>query len=182
MTTFFRVIPLLAPIAVALSVSGCIGSEDSDLQSYIDEVKARQPKAIDPLPKIKQIETFVYEARGRRSPFSSDFGEDTKDKEISGSGLRPDRDRRKEELEQFPLDSLRMVGTLKQEEKTWGLIQSQDGVIHRVQPGNYAGLNDGQITHISEDKIELTEIVPDGDGNYREREAVLSLGNKQEQR
>ena len=183
MTSPSRVTPLLVPIIISLLITGCIGNEMNDLHNYIEEIKARQPRAIEPLPKIQQIETFVYEAKSRRDPFSTEFGVDNlSEREITGEGLRPDPSRRKEELEQYPLDTLRMVGTLRLEEKTWALIQSQDGVIHRVIPGNHAGINHGQITHISDEKVELTEIVPDGEGNYRERQAILSLGSAQEQR
>ena len=183
MSTTSRIIPLSALVIITLSISGCIGNDMGDLQRYIDEVKARQPRAIEPLPKIQQVESYIYESKGRRDPFSSTFGEEEfAEKTVSGGGLRPDPLRRKEELEQFPLDTLRMVGTLKQNDKTWALVKSQDGVIHRVQPGNHAGLNHGQITHIAEQKIELTEIVPDGQGNYQERQAVLSLGGVEEKR
>ena len=179
-----RLLLLLIPLALPLSLTGCIGSDMSDLYNYIEEVKARPPKAIEPLPQVRQVETFVYEPRGRRDPFSPTFGGVPLEENTEGpsNGLRPDPLRRKEELEQFPLDTLRMVGTLKLGDKIWGLIQSQDGVIHRVQPGNHAGLNYGQITQISEEKIELTEIVPDGNGGYQERQALLTLSSPEEQR
>ena len=183
MTRFYKVIPLLLIVSSSALLSGCIGKDMADLRDYIKKVKERPPKAIAPLPKIKQVETFVYEAQGRRDPFSSEFGDATIDNSaIVGTGLQPDHNRRKEELERYPLDSLRMVGTLQQEEKTWGLVQTQDGVIHRVEPGNHAGLNHGQITHITEEKIELTEIVAVGEGSYRERQAVIALTGLQERK
>lgn len=172
-----RAFLLMTLLVASLGLAGCFESDLDELQRYVDEVKARPPRAIEPLPQIQQVETFVYNARGRRNPFSSDFGtEEFAEGKTTGDGVRPDLLRRKEELEQFPLDTLRMVGTLQQEEKTWALVLSQDGVIHRVQPGNYMGLNNGQITHISEEKVELTEIVADGEGSYQERQAVLALG------
>ncbi len=87
----------------------------------------------------------------------------------------PDFNRRKEELEGFSLDALRMVGTLEQLETTWALIQTQDKTIYRVKAGNYVGRNHGQITRISESGIDLTEIIADGQGGYRERQASLAL-------
>ncbi|MBU0501311.1 MAG: pilus assembly protein PilP [Gammaproteobacteria bacterium] len=181
MTNPSRVFVFILPFAAALSLAGCFGGGMEELQAYIEAIKARPPRAIEPLPQIQQIESFVYNARGRRSPFSSDFGtEEFAEGKAAGEGVRPDLMRRKEELEQFPLDTLRMVGTLAQDQKTWALVLSQDGVIHRVQPGNYLGLNNGQITHISEEKVELTEITPDGDGGYQERQAVLTLGGETE--
>lgn len=70
-----------------------------------------------------------------------------------------------------------MVGTLEQNDETWALIKTKDGTIHRVSPGNYMGQNDGKITRISEDKIELIEIVPTGNG-FLEREAAVALGEE----
>jgi type IV pilus assembly protein PilP len=93
------------------------------------------------------------------------------------NGIRPDPNRRKEELESYALDSLRMVGTLEQEEQTWGLVKTSDGTIHRVAPGNYLGQNDGRITQISEEKIELIELVPTGSG-FLEKEAAVALGEE----
>jgi len=108
-------------------------------------------------------------------PFLADEGEEEEVQELADDGLRPDLLRRKEELEAFPLDSIRMVGTLQQQDIIWGLIVSKDGTIYRVRPGNYLGQNHGQITSIQENKIELNEIVPDGRGRYTERQASLAL-------
>lgn len=170
----------LAVAIAATSLSACIGSSMDDLHAYIAEVKARPPQDIKPLKKIVHIESFIYNDRGRRDPFDPGMGiEEEKTEAISdtGPGLRPDPLRRKEELEQFPLDTLRMVGTLNQNQQTWALVKSQDTTIHRVQPGNYMGQNHGQITQVSEDKVELTEIVPDGRGSYQERQASISLAS-----
>ena len=93
------------------------------------------------------------------------------------SGLRPNFDRRRESLEAFPLDSLRMVGTLERSENHFALIQDATGLIHRVQSGNYIGQNYGKITGIAEDKIEVLEIVPDGLGGWMDRDAALDLSD-----
>jgi type IV pilus assembly protein PilP len=92
----------------------------------------------------------------------------------SGS-LRPDSRRNREFLEQFSLDTLRMVGTLRLSDRTYGLIKTKDGLVHRVLPGNYLGQADGRVTEISPSKISVVEIVPDGLGGYMERPASLAL-------
>ena len=92
-------------------------------------------------------------------------------------GLRPDLDRVREPLEDFPLDTLRMVGTLDINETVYGLVQTSDGLIHRVIPGNYLGQNDGRITDISESEILLVEIISDGIGGYIERDAAIGLSD-----
>jgi type IV pilus assembly protein PilP len=96
----------------------------------------------------------------------------------SGSGLagvRPDQKRNREFLEQFSLDTLKMVGTLKLEGRVFGLVRTKDGLVHRVTVGNYLGQADGKITDITPSKISLVEIVPDGLGGYMERPAGLAL-------
>jgi type IV pilus assembly protein PilP len=167
---------ILIALGSAALIAGCAGDNLRDLERYIQDVKSRPSQEIDPIPEIPQIATFTYVGEGKRDPFSP-LGDQQQQAETgpSSAGPRPDFLRRKEELEQFPLDSLRMVGTLEQQELNWALVRSTDGVIHRVKAGNYMGQNHGQITRITEDQIELTEIVPDGQGGYRERQASLDL-------
>ena len=163
--------------AATLALGGCGGSMD-DLERYVDEVKSRPGKRPDPLPEIKPYETFTYVAdtEGLRSPFEPDTpsaasggGE--------GGGVRPDTNRSREYLEGFPLDSFDMVGTLTMGGTTYGLVQAQDGIVHRVVPGNYIGQNDGRINDITESEIQLTEIVSNGIGGYIERDVAIALAN-----
>ncbi len=165
-----RLIPLL-PLLV---LGGC-GGDMSDLETYVQAVKARSPTPIEPVPEIVPVETFVYEPGDRRDPFTPDAQTEPAEPTLADNGLAPDPTRRKEELEGFSLDSLRMVGTLEQENTRWGLVRTKDGVVHRVKVGNYMGMNNGQITNISEDAIQLTEIVSDAPGQWRERSATVAL-------
>jgi type IV pilus assembly protein PilP len=161
---------VFAAALLALLVGGCGGDMD-DLMAYVDEVKARPGGRIEPLPQIKPYQTFAYEAFDARSPF-------VPDQTPSGSqmaGPRPDAGRPKEFLEGFPLDTLSMVGTLEREGRTFGLLQTQDGLIHRVLPGNYIGQNDGRVVSISEAEIQVEELVPDGIGGFFKRSAAVSL-------
>ena len=93
---------------------------------------------------------------------------------IVDNGIRPDKHRLKEALESYGLTELQLVGTLEQE-SVWALIRSSDGVIHRVQVGNYIGQNNGEILSISETEIKLKEIVLEGKGRYIERDSSLSV-------
>ena len=168
-----RLIPALA--AGALLLGGC-SSDMDDLDRYINEVKARPGGRIEPLPEITPYEIFTYTAdvEGLRSPFVPDSPQVASG---GAGGTRPDRDRSREFLEQFPLDTLAMVGTLELGEQTYGLLQTRDGLIHRVQPGNYIGQNDGRIVTITESEIRLVEIISDGIGGYLERDAAIGLSD-----
>ena len=169
----FRLLISLLPIAV---LSGCANPNLGELRDYVAKQKAAPPGRIDPLPEIKQIETFLYSDEGRRNPFVDMSGQQAEAAGITGNGLRPDYNRRKEELESYPLDSIRMVGTLEQQTgAAWGLVKTKEGTIHKVKNGNYMGQNHGRIMLITEDRIELNEIVQDGSGGYIERQASLAL-------
>ena len=76
---------------------------------------------------------------------------------------------------QFAITSVSMMGTLEREGSTWAIVRSPDSIIHRIGVGNYIGKNHGKIIGISEDRIELKEIVPDGQGGWSERDASLAL-------
>lgn len=160
-----------------LLLNGCGGDDFSDINKYIQEVKAKPRGAIDPLPETKVVETFVFKPDGLRDPFRQiEKTIDESNVDLSGvSGIKPDTERRKEELEAYPLDSLRMMGTLRDQKGLWGLVKAKDGTIHSVQVGNHMGQNYGKIVRILEDKIELMEIVPDKPGTWREQQATLAL-------
>lgn len=169
MRDWTRIIALGAlSLLVAAAVSGC-SSEQEELEQWVAQVKKRPGGRIEPLPEIKAYETFAYNAGDQRSPFSMAAPAGP------GGSVRPDAKRNREFLEQFSLDTLSMVGTLKLGGRYFGLVQTKDGLVHRVQPGQYMGQNDGKITTVSDSKISLVEIVPDGMGGYMERTAAIGL-------
>jgi type IV pilus assembly protein PilP len=167
MTTTQR-IALAAAVLTALA--GCADDTD-ELRAKIAEVKSRPGGRIEPLPEVKPYETFAYAAQDQRSPFEAGVPASL----TAPGALRPDASRAREFLEQFSLDTLRMVGTLRLGGRSYGLVQTKDGLVHRVLPGNHLGQNDGRITAIEEGKISLIEIVPDGMGGFIERPAALAL-------
>ncbi len=163
-------------LAGSIALGACSGDMD-DLDQYVNSVKARPGGRIEPLPEITPYEAFIYtaDAEGLRSPFVPDSPQAAANSSLGGT--RPDPERSREFLEQFPLDSLRMVGTLELGETNFGLIQTSDGLIHRVIPGNYLGQNDGRIVAVDDSKIELVEIISDGIGGYLERQAAVGLAD-----
>ncbi|SRR5579871_580761 len=166
--------PLIAVLLAAFvlgPIAGC-GDSTSDLKTELEQMKKRPGGRIEPMPDIKPYESFVYDPSGLRSPFQPSVPVVAP----GAGGVRPDARRNREFLEGFSLDTLRMVGTLHQGGKVFGLVQTKDGLIHRVLPGNYVGQNDGRVSAITESKIAVTEIVPDGLGGYMERQAAISLG------
>src|SRR3546814_1928720 len=115
-----------------------------------------------------QFETLEYAAQGMRDPFRDAFT--AKD---SGSGPRPDSHRRQQTLEQFPLDSLDMVGTIGRGGGMVGLVVAPDKLVYRNQPGVYMGQNDGRVTAVHEDRNDLAQPVLDCPGRLLERPASV---------
>ncbi|KRA54704.1 fimbrial protein [Pseudoxanthomonas sp. Root65] len=162
-------------ILAVLVTSGCARGVTStpgdapNLEKWVEDVRARPAPPLEPLPVMQQFETFEYAAQTLRDPFSNAWSNsDT-------GGLRPDPDRRKETLEQYPLDSLDMVGTIGKGAGLVALVMGPDKVTYRVRPGNYLGQSDGRVTSVREDGVELVELVPDGAGGWLERPASLAL-------
>jgi len=168
-----KLIPLAA-IALSgltlLSLGGCSGDMD-ELRQKVAEIRSRPGERVEPLPEIKPYESYAYNAGNLRSPFV----QSAPARDDIASSIRPDAKRPREFLEQFPLDSLRMVGTLQLQGREYGLVQGKDGLVHRVLPGNHLGQSDGRITGITNTKISVIQIVPDGLGGYIENPASLTL-------
>jgi type IV pilus assembly protein PilP len=155
---------------VASALTGCT-SKDDELEQFIVDTKKEPGGRVEPLPELKPYESYTYESSNIRSPFMPGGSGS------SSAALRPDSRRNREFLEQFSLDTLRMVGTLRLADRTYGLVKTKDGLVHRVLPGNYMGQADGRVTEITPSKINVVEIVPDGLGGYIERPAALALNN-----
>lgn len=170
---FARCAGLLAAVVLLAACGRGVTSTPGDapnLDKWTAEVRARPAPPLDPLPVMQQFETFEYAAQGLRDPFSDAFAN-----EASAGGPRPDSNRRKQTLEQFPLDSLGMVGTLGTGSGLIALVMAPDDVTYRVRPGVYMGQNDGRVTAVFEDRIEMVELVPDGAGGWLERPAAIAL-------
>ncbi|KAF1711541.1 fimbrial protein [Pseudoxanthomonas kalamensis DSM 18571] len=163
------------PVLAILVLAGCgrgITSTPGDapnLRKWVEDVRARPAPPLDPLPVMQQFETFEYAAQDMRDPFSDAWNN------ADSSGPRPDPNRRKETLEQYPLDSLDMVGTIGSGGGLVALVMAPDKVTYRVRPGVYLGQSDGRVTSVHEDRIELVELVPDGAGGWLERPAAIAL-------
>jgi type IV pilus assembly protein PilP len=162
---------LCVALACGYAALTACSSADDELARFIEDTKKEPGGRVEPLPEIKPYETFVYAASDLRSPFlPSSPG--------SGAGLagvRPDQKRNREFLEQYSLDTLKMVGTLRLAGQMFGLVETKDGLVHRVSIGNHMGQAEGKIIEILPSKISLIEIVPDSLGGYMERPAALAL-------
>ena len=173
MKSLFQSRLLTLALATAF-VSGC-GGDMSDLEQWVADKKAERVPFLNDLPEVTPYEVFTYGAEDERSPFIPSQDRNAPTDETGTEG--PDRNRNPEHLESFPLDSLRMVGSLNTGNVESALVQTNDGLIHRVRPGNYMGQNYGRVTSIDGSQIRLIELVPNGLGGWAEREAAIGLSD-----
>jgi type IV pilus assembly protein PilP len=161
-------------LLILVSMTAACQQEKADLETYVAEVKSQQKSDIPPIPVMKPYEHFEYAATELRDPFVPTVVDmaDPEPEPIADNGIQPDQNRRKEALEAFELAELQFVGTLEQEQ-IWALVRAPDGVIHRVQVGNYMGRNHGKIISITSEEIKLKEIVANGRGGFIERDTSV---------
>lgn len=163
----------IAVLLTALLLAGCGGEEFEDLQRFVKESGADLRGKVDPPPDIKPYEPMNYDnSAGLPDPFKPHKAEV---KNFGGGINQPDLNRPKQELEEFPLDGLKMVGYLQRSGVGYAVVRSPDGKVHRVKAGNYMGLNFGQIMEVTETELRIKEMVQDGAGDWSERESSLQL-------
>jgi type IV pilus assembly protein PilP len=166
----------VAVLLLGLVVAGCGGEKFSDLRQFVKESGEGLRGRVDPIPEIKQFEPFAYNAFDLPDPFKPRATMVDSRGPSAGSGPRPDQDRVKEALEAFPLESLKMMGTLEQKNVRYALILTPDNNLYRVKTGNFVGQNFGIITSISESTITLKEVIQDSaTGSWTERTSSLEL-------
>ena len=168
-----RYISLLSIALISASLAGCSSDGLDDLREFVKNAHADKKPRVEPLPEIKMQETFIYNAANLTDPFAA-FNLMPQGQK-SASGPRPDPTRRKEPLEDYPLDSLKMVGTLMRGKQAWAVIQAPDGTVHRAQVGDHMGQNSGMIHKITDEKVDLIELIQGTLGDWIEREANLTL-------
>ena len=154
----------------------CGGEEFQDLNDFVRDSGADLRGQVDSPPEIKPYEPFPYENNASLPDPFKPRKQETKNSGGSGSGLnQPDFARPKQELEEFPLESMKMVGYLRKGSLGNAIIRSSEGKLHRVKVGNYIGMNFGQITSITESEVKVKEMVQDGAGDWSERISSLQL-------
>ena len=158
-----------------LSLTACDSSGDfADLQAYMNEVRARPKAPIEPLPKFQPYEAFTYSAAAMRSPFQPPVRIDLQQRQKGSAQIKPDESRPRQFLEGFNIEVFQMVGLLANGNGRFALVDGAGGV-HRIKVGDFLGRNHGRIVGINDDRVEVVEIVPDGEGGWLERPRTLTL-------
>jgi len=169
---------LMLPIAAAALAAGCAPSNETELRQWMAEVRQQVRPVTNPVAPPKEFAPFAYESGGMIDPFDPQkvITAVARQQQVraTASTIRPDMERRREALEAFPLDQIKMVGTMRQNNVNVALLNS-GGATHMVRVGNYVGQNFGLVTRISEAEVQIKEIVQDAAGEWVERPAKLEL-------
>lgn len=168
-----RVAVLMLGAIAACGLAGCVSDENQDVKQWMVEAGADIKGRIPPLPEIKPFPIVSYEAESLVDPFNP-LKIDPEKKGLTGGGLKPDLNRFKEPLEAYPLESLKMVGVLKEKGRTSAIVLA-DKTVHTVKVGNYMGQNFGMIVRVTDTAVELKELVQDPANDWIERPTSLQL-------
>jgi len=164
---------MFALLGMTLGLAACSGPDD--LHEWVAQVKARKGAPLPALPVVKTFETFIYQDQDRRDPFEPAPPEASAQ---ATAGPHPDQNRPRQPLEAFPLDSLKMVGTIGAKGSVEALVKDPQGVIHQVHVGDYMGQNYGHVIQVTPSEVDLVELVSNGSGGWMERDASVALGDK----
>ena len=162
-------------VVLAAALAGCGGGEHEDIKQWMKESAKDLKGKVPPLPEIRPFPVVAYEAGDLIDPFNPKKIEP--ERKQKGGGIQPDMNRRREPLEAYPLETLKMVGTLIQGKRVHALVQA-DKTLHQVKVGNYLGQNFGVITNITETEVTLKELIQDAAGDWVERASTLQLQEK----
>jgi type IV pilus assembly protein PilP len=169
---------LAAAIAGAL-LAGCGASGQDELQQWMTDQRAATKPHVTPIPEPKKFTPQAYTQEGATDPFSNikltqALKRESAQATSNAALVAPELARRKEPLEAYPLDAMKMVGSLIKEGQPVALLRV-DNLLYQVRPGNYLGQNYGKIVKVSETEVTLREIVQDAAGEWTERTATLQL-------
>lgn len=170
---------MLAVLVSTLWLSGCGQDDSTELRDWMESVKKETRLVV---PKLNPPKTYMpvpYEVKADIDPFNPEklMAVLARMKD-NGGRLKPNMDRPREELESFPLDTLKMVGIIEKNSLKLALIQS-DKKVYQAKLGGYIGQNFGLIVKISEAEVQIKETVQDAAGDWVEREAKLELQGSQ---
>lgn len=163
-------------LIMTLPLFSCSDVNIDDLSRFVAETKAKIYPIDDNVPSLNKIDPLAFTQKGARNPFSEPQAEVVAPvANAPKSCPQPNLQRKKQALEMYSLDNLKMRGTVLVDQQIWALVHVTDGELYKVRPGFYLGLNHGRVLKITEDRIDLLELAPDQDGCWQERITQITL-------
>jgi len=172
---------MLAALLGATVLTGCSDSDVAEVNSWMDGVQKSTKVSVVPISEPKTFVPFAYGVREEIAPFDPNklLAELARAAASSNSQFKPDLGRRKEFLESFPIDSMKMIGTINKAGASYGLIQI-DRNVYQVRVGARLGQNFGLVTGVADSAISIKETVQDAGGDWVERLSKLELQDSKE--
>ncbi|MYM72587.1 pilus assembly protein PilP [Duganella sp. FT109W] len=172
---------LLSLLMAMVVLAGCGDSDVQEVRTWMKQIDAQTQVRVPPLAEPKVFVPFAYARKDELDPFNPNklLAELAKQAATAGGGLKPDMARRKELLESYPLDTIKMVGTIEKKGVVHAVLQV-DRAVHQVVVGQHLGENYGRITGISDNTVTIKEIVQDATGDWVERQSRLELQESKE--
>jgi type IV pilus assembly protein PilP len=170
-------IPALLMALVVSVLTACSGSEQVEVKDWMKQQKAKTPANVAPIAPPVVFSPVPYTQGGTSDPFDDSKLKAALAKARAASGasaLQPDLARKREALEAFPIDNIRMIGYVVKQGKPTALLSSASTLYNTVV-GNYVGQDFGKVMAISEQEITIKELVQDGAGVWTERTTKLPL-------
>lgn len=170
-----------AMLALAFMLAACSDSDVREVQQWMADTEKKTKVTVKPLAEPKTFTAFAYQAGDAIEPFSQNklLAELARTDAGSTNPLKPDTERRRELLETFPLDTMQMVGVLQKGGDNHALLQV-DRAVHQVRAGQRIGQNFGVITSVTEQAVNIREVVQDATGDWVERMSKLELQDSKE--
>ena len=170
--------PMLA-LLLALPLAGCGDSDVREVRTWMEETKAQTRPMVKPLPAPKEFVPYAYHQQGVVDPFNPDKLAGPGGMPQEPSAGQPDMNRPREALENYPLDTMRMVGMMQKDGVGFALVQIERSV-YRIKAGQRLGQNFGQVVRVTPVAVEIREVVQDAGGDWVERISKLELQESKE--
>lgn len=165
-------------MTLLITLGACKELPQEDIKNWINANQKNITSRKTSLEEQEISQVFTYQANDRVDPFDSKkIALLSTDHPSTGNNISPDVQRTRETLEQYPIDSLRMVGTLRKTGKIIALIQVEK-VIYQVYVGSYLGQDMGRVIKISEDAMQVEETTQDAGGEWRKRLVEIKMKEK----
>ncbi|MPV86115.1 pilus assembly protein PilP [Ostreibacterium oceani] len=153
----------------AKRISGAYQMETREITPYTGYNYKENRRLSDPF----RARDFVLETESPTPINPDDSGQETKDTCISSNATQPNFTREKGILEDYSLDALSFVGTLRQNENV-ALIKTPSHGVIEIQVGEYLGKNHGRVFEIRETALVIQEKFRTG-GCWEDKKTVMVI-------
>lgn len=161
---------ILKCLPFVFMITACSNDNYNDLNIWMKEQTIAQKGKIKPLPAAKTFIPISFKAK--LDPF--------KERAIIAlnseiNKYTPNPDRRKEPLETYGLESLKMVGSIIKDKKIYAIILAPDRTTNYVTMSNYMGSSYGKIIALTENQITLDERIKNSSDEWEPKKTIVLL-------